>query len=236
MDGQWPRNRLLLALPARDLKRLAPDLEQIRCRREQVLLDADSALAHIFFPDRGVISVLAVYANGSMIEMATIGREGCTGIQAVLGAKSTSARFLVQVPGSATRMPRADFVRAVNAFPAFRSLMLSYLEAFLEQVLVSCACNGAHGLSNRLARWLLMMRDRSDSDALPLTQNLLAEMLGVQRPSITNAVGQLERKGLIRRKRGQVTIVNRPGLIDASCECYELVRMRVASHLPKTYP
>jgi CRP-like cAMP-binding protein len=236
MDGQWPRNRLLLALPARDLKRLAPDLEQIRCRREQVLLDADSALAHIFFPDSGVISVLAVYANGSMIEMATIGREGCTGIQAVLGAKSTSARFLVQVPGSATRMPRADFVRAVNAFPAFRSLMLSYLEAFLEQVLVSCACNGAHGLSNRLARWLLMMRDRSDSDALPLTQNLLAEMLGVQRPSITNAVRQLERKGLIRRKRGQVTIVNRPGLIDASCECYELVRMRVASHLPKTYP
>jgi CRP-like cAMP-binding protein len=236
MDGQSCGNRLLLALPARELKRLAPHLQQIRCRREQVLLDADSALAHIFFPDSGVISVLAVYADGSMIEMATIGREGCTGIQAVLGAKSTSARFLVQVPGSATRMPRADFVRAVNAFPAFRSLMLSYLEAFLEQVLVSCACNGAHSLSNRLARWLLMMRDRSDSDALPLTQNLLAEMLGVQRPSITNAVRQLERKGLIRRKRGQVTIVNRPGLIDASCECYELVRMRVASHLPKTYP
>jgi CRP-like cAMP-binding protein len=236
MDGQSCGNRLLLALPARELKRLAPHLQQIRCRREQVLLDADSALAHIFFPDSGVISVLAVYADGSMIEMATIGREGCTGIQAVLGAKSTSARFLVQVPGSATRMPRADFVRAVNAFPAFRSLMLSYLEAFLEQVLVSCACNGAHSLSNRLARWLLMMRDRSDSDALPLTQNLLAEMLGVQRPSITNAVRQLERKGLIRRKRAQVTIVNRPGLIDASCECYELVRMRVASHLPKTYP
>jgi CRP-like cAMP-binding protein len=236
MDGQSCGNRLLLALPARELKRLAPHLEQIRCRREQVLLDADSALAHIFFPDSGVISVLAVYANGSTIEMATIGREGCTGIQAVLGAKSTSARFLVQVPGSASRMPRAVFVRAVNAFPAFRSLMLSYLEAFLEQVLVSCACNGAHSLSNRLARWLLMMRDRSDSDALPLTQDLLAEMLGVQRPSITNAVRQLERKGLIRRKRGQVTIVNRPGLIDASCECYELVRMRVTSHLPKTYP
>jgi CRP-like cAMP-binding protein len=236
MDGQSCGNRLLLALPARELKRLAPHLQQIRCRREQVLLDADSALAHIFFPDSGVVSVLAVYANGSTIEMATIGREGCTGIQAVLGAKSTSARFLVQVPGSASRMPRPVFVRAVNAFPAFRSLILSYLEAFLEQVLVSCACNGAHSLSNRLARWLLMMRDRSDSDALPLTQDLLAEMLGVQRPSITNAVRQLERKGLIRRKRGQVTIVNRPGLIDASCECYQLVRMRIASHLPKTYP
>jgi CRP-like cAMP-binding protein len=235
MDGKWPRNRLLLALPSRDLKRLTPQLQEIRCRREQVLLDADSALAHVFFPESGVISVLAVYADGSMIEMATIGREGCTGIQAMLGAKSTSARLLVQVPGTATKMSRAAFVKAMSALPAFRSLMLAYLEAFLEQVLVSVACNGAHSLSNRLARWLLMMRDRSDSDTLPLTQNLLAEMLGVQRPSITNAVRQLQRKELIKRRRGQVTIVDRPGLIDASCECYELVRMRVASHLPKTY-
>jgi DNA-binding transcriptional ArsR family regulator len=103
------------------------------------------------------------------------------------------------------------------------------------QVLVSVACNGAHSLKERLARWLLMMRDRSDEDALPITHSLLAEMLGVQRPTITNAARELERAGLIERGRREVTILDRQGLIEESCECYQLVRARVASHLPKTY-
>ena len=101
--------------------------------------------------------------------------------------------------------------------------------------MVSVACNGAHSLKQRLARWLLMMRDRSDGDALPITQSLLAEMLGVQRPSISNAAREFERAGLITRGRQQVTILNRPGLVAASCECYQLVRGRIAFHLPKTY-
>jgi CRP-like cAMP-binding protein len=113
--------------------------------------------------------------------------------------------------------------------------MNAYVQAFLEQVLVSVACNGAHSLKERLARWLLMMRDRGDEDALPITQNLLAEMLGVQRPSITIAAGELERAGLIERGRRQVTILNRQGLTKASCECYQLVRERTAVLLPKTY-
>ena len=136
-----------------------PELEQIRCQRGQVLLDADSSLDHVFFPDSGVVSVVAVYADGSVIEMATI--------------------------------------------------------------LVSVACNGAHSLKQRLARWLLMMRDRSDGEALPITQSLLAEMLGVQKPTITNAARELERAGLIARGRRQVTILDRQGLIQASCECYQ---------------
>src|SRR5665647_6184 len=119
--------------------------------------------------------------------------------------------------------------------PSFRSLMFAYVQAFLEQVMVSVACNGAHGLKQRLARWLLMMRDRGDEDALQITQDLLAEMLGVQRPTITNAAGELERAGLIERGRQQVTILDRPGLTAASCECYQLVRERVTFHLPKTY-
>jgi len=113
--------------------------------------------------------------------------------------------------------------------------MEAYFQAFLEQVMVSVACNGAHSLKQRLARWLLMMRDRGDDDALQITQNLLAEMLGVQRPTITNAAGELERAGLIARGRQQLTILNRQGLVEASCECYQLVRARVAFHLPKTY-
>jgi CRP-like cAMP-binding protein len=205
-----------------------PDLEHIRCQSKQVLMDADSSLDHVFFPDSGVISVLAMYADGNIIEMATIGREGCAGVQAALGAKSSSAQLLVQIPGSAAKMSRAAFTRAMQSMPSFRSLMYAYVQAFLEQVMVSGACNGAHSLKERLARWLLMMRDRSDDDALPITQNLLAEMLGVQRPTITNAVRELERAGLIEPGRGQVTILDRKGLTKASCECYRMVRARVA--------
>jgi CRP-like cAMP-binding protein len=225
----WPRNRLLLALPSSNLKRLTPDLEQIPCEHHQVLLDADSSLDHVFFPDSGVVSVVAVYEDGSIIEMATIGREGCTGFQAIFGAKSSSVRFLVQIPGSAAKMSRTAFMRAVRSMPSFRNLMHAYVHAFLEQVLVSGACNGAHSLKER------MMRDRTDEDVLQITQSLLAEMLGVQRPTITNAVRELERADLIAPGRRQVTILDREGLMGASCECYQLVRTRTAFHLPKTY-
>jgi CRP-like cAMP-binding protein len=233
--SNWPRNRLLLALPSRNLKRVMSELEQIRCQRGQVLMDADSSLDHVFFPDSGIVSVVAVYADGSVIEMATIGREGCTGITAVFGAKISSFRLLVQIPGSATRMSRAAFTRAMRSMPSFQSLMYAYVHAFLEQVMVSVACNGAHNLKQRLARWLLMMRDRGDDDALPITHDLLAEMLGVQRPTITNAARELERAGVIERGRRQVTILDRQGLTKESCECYQLVRTRLAFHLPKTY-
>jgi CRP-like cAMP-binding protein len=230
-----PRNRLLLALPSADLRQLLPELERTRCDREQILMDADSPLDHVFFPDSGVVSAVAVYADGSIIEMATIGREGCTAVQAVFGAESSSVRLLVQIPGDVAKMSRAAFNRAMGSRPPFRTLMHAYVQAFLEQVLVSVACNGAHNLKQRLARWLLMMRDRSDNDVLQITQTLLAEMLGVQRPTITNAARELERAGLIARGRRQFSILDRRGLAEASCECYQLVRARFSFHLPKTY-
>ncbi len=198
-------------------------------------MDADGPLDHVFFPDSGVVSVVAVYANGSVIEMATVGREGFTSILAVFGAKRSSSRLLVQIPGSAAKMSRAAFTGAMESMPSFRNLMYDYVQAFLEQIMVSVACNGAHSLKQRLARWLLMMRDRGDSDVLLISQSLLAEMLGVQRPSITNAAEELARAGLIARGRQQITILNRKGLTKASCECYQLVRERVALHLPKTH-
>jgi CRP-like cAMP-binding protein len=234
IPAKWPHNRLLLALPARNLRQLSPELEYLVCEREQILLDADSSLDEIFFPDSGVVSVMAVYSDGGTIEMATIGREGCTAIQAVFGAKISSIRLFVQIPGTAAKISRASFARAMASMPSFRNLMYTYVQAFLEQVMVSVACNGAHSLRERLARWLLMMRDRSDQDTLPVTQNLLAEMLGVQRPTITNIARELEGAGLIERGRRQLTILDRPGLEQASCECYHLVRARVAFHLPKT--
>src|SRR5947208_17053526 len=119
--SNWPRNRLLTALPSRHLKRLMPELEYIECQREQILIDADGSLDHVFFPDSGVLSVVAVYADGNIIEMATIGREGCTGVQAVFGAKSSSIRVLVQIQGSAAKMSRVAFTRAMGSMPSFRS-------------------------------------------------------------------------------------------------------------------
>jgi CRP-like cAMP-binding protein len=237
LDGMssWPRNRLLLALPSANLRRLMPELEPVPCQYDQILLDAEDSLEAVFFPDSGVVSVVAVYEDGNVIEMATIGREGCTGFQAIFGAKESSVRFLVQIPGSAAKMSRAAFARAIASMPSFRNLMNAYVHAFLEQVLVSAACNGAHSLRERLARWLLMMHDRSDGETLQITQSLLAHMLGVQRPTITNAVRELERDHLISPGRGQVTILDRQGLMKKSCECYQLVRARVAFHLPKTY-
>jgi CRP-like cAMP-binding protein len=231
-----PLNRLLLALPPGDLARLMPDLEQVPCQRGEILIDIDGPIHHVFFPDSGVISVVAVYANGDIVEMATIGREGCTGFRAIFGATSSSARFFVQVPGITTRLPRAVFIRAMDSMPAFRTLMFAYVPAFLEQVLASVACNATHSLKQRLARWLLTMHDRVDGDQLFITQDLLADMLGAHRPSITHVARELERTGLIERGRRQFTILDREGLELESCECYRLVRGRMSSYLPKTYP
>jgi CRP-like cAMP-binding protein len=235
MNSSPLSNRLLLALPPRNLKQLAPKLEFIRCEQDQILLDVDASIDHVFFPNSGVISVVAVYADGNVIEMATIGREGFAGAQAFFGARRSSARLLVQIPGDAAKMSRATFDWAMKSTPSFRGLILAYVQAFFEQVLVSVACNGRHSLKERLARWLLTMRDRSDADVMPLTQDLLAELLSVQRPSVTHAVAELEEAGLILRGRGQITILDQKGLIKASCECYQLVRDRIASHLPQTY-
>src|ERR1700685_1347758 len=122
----WPPNRLLLALPSRNLKRLMPELEHISCHRAQVLMDADSSLDHVFFPDSGVVSVVAVYANGSVIEMATVGREGFTDVQVIFGAKRSSVQLLVQIPGSAAKMSRTAFTRAMDSMPSFRTVMEAY--------------------------------------------------------------------------------------------------------------
>src|SRR6478672_869299 len=122
-SSNWPRNRLLLALPSSSLKGLMPQLKHVTCSRAQVLMDADGPLDHIFFPDSGVVSVVAVYSDGSIIEMATIGREGCTAVQAIFGATSSSVRLLVQIPGGATKMSRAAFAQAMESMPSFRSLM-----------------------------------------------------------------------------------------------------------------
>jgi CRP-like cAMP-binding protein len=198
-----------------------------------VLIDADQAIDQVYFPENAVVSLNTVFADGTTVDMATIGREGCTGVQAVLGAKVSSVRFVTQSPGTAMRLSRRAFSSAMNALPDFRLLMYEYAQAFLDQALVSGACNAAHQLNQRLARWILTTRDRSDSDSLPVTQSLLADMLGVQRPTITVALGEFERAGLIAGARRQVTILDRAGLVEESCECYQRLRERLGFGIPE---
>jgi CRP-like cAMP-binding protein len=233
--GTFTKNRLLMALARRDYDRLKPHLERVDTPYKEVLRDVDSVLDHVYFPDSGVISVVAVYSDGSTIEMATIGREGMSGFQEVFGARASSARLLVQIAGTAVRMKRGAFDRALKELPTFNALMLAYVHVLLEQVMLSAACNGAHSVTQRLARWLLMMRDRNDNDDLAITQDLLAEMLGVHRPTVTKAARALHKASLISIQRRLVRILDREGLLAASCECYQLARTRTAQYLPKTY-
>ncbi|MFA5898255.1 MAG: Crp/Fnr family transcriptional regulator [Hyphomicrobium sp.] len=229
-------NRLLLALPGRELEFLAPHLEKTATPYKEVLADEDSSLDYVYFPNSGVISVVAVYSDGNTSEMATIGREGTTGFQELLGGRASSARLLVQVKGSAMRLKRSSFNRAVKELPTFRTLMYAHLHAFLLQVMLSGACNSAHTVKQRLARWLLMMQDRHNEGPLLVTQELLAEMLGVHRPTVSTAARSLSKDGVIQIKRGCVQIVDRHRLVGSSCECYEIIRTRTAQWLPKTYP
>jgi CRP-like cAMP-binding protein len=229
-----PRNRLFLALPPAHLGKLRPVLDIVACVHDQVLVDADDALDQVYFPENAVFSVSTIFADGTAVDMATIGCEGCTGVQAILGAKVSSVRLLTQIPGTAMRMSRRAFQWAMSSLPSFKSLMYDYAQAFFDQAMVSGACNAAHRLDQRLARWLLTTRDRSDSDTLPVTQTLLAEMLGVQRPTMTNALGEFERAGLIAGARRQVTILDRAGLAAESCECYHRLSERLGFGVPST--
>jgi CRP-like cAMP-binding protein len=223
---RWSTNRLLLALPSSNLKRLVSHFETVECRSGQVLVDLDSPIDDIFFPEAGFVSVAAVYDQGKIGEVAIIGREGCTGIEAALGADRSCVRLQVEISGTALRMPLQGFIAAMDSVPAFRSAMNGYVRAYMEQLMLAVACRNAHNLLQRLARWLLMIRDGWDGDELPISQQQLASMLGVHRPSITNAAHDLERMGLIMRGVRQVTVVDRVALAAAACECYRQMRGR----------
>lgn len=230
------KNRLLLALPRRELDPLLADLVHIETRYKQVLIDDESSLDQVYFPNSGVISVIGVYSDGSAAEMATIGREGTTGFQELLGARASGVRLLTQIEGSAMRIKRAAYDAAAKNLPTFRLLMYAHLHAFLHQLMISCACNATHSVKQRLARWLLMMHDRHDDDVLPLTQDLLAEMLSVHRPTATKALRQLQNARTVQVRRGGIEILDRQELTAHSCECYQIARVRTARLLPKTYP
>jgi CRP-like cAMP-binding protein len=220
------RNRLLAALEPDDLGRLAPHLERVDLARGTVLLEPDAELRHVWWPEDCVISLVIPTLGGGGAEAATIGREGMVGFIAALGVPPRAlARDMVQVPGRALRLPLATLREAFAASPRVHQVCLCYVAALIAHVLQSVACNAQHAVEARLARCLLLFQDRVDgAGALPVTQELLAEMLGVQRTTVTAAARALQRAGLIAYRWGSVTVLDRAGLEGASCECYGVIR------------
>jgi CRP-like cAMP-binding protein len=219
-----PGNRLLhtLSPSARDL--LTPHLEASDMARGAILSQPEQPLNRVHFPESGLVSVIGVYSDGSTIEMAAVGREGCIGLQALLGGKLATARYIVQVPGRIGRINAGVLNRLMEESTEIRELLHCYTIGFLNQVMVSGGCNGAHSLNERLARWLLTMHDREKANDVNLTQEFLAEMLCVHRPTLTVALRLLQSAGLVKLRRGGVSVVDREGLEGATCECYWLIR------------
>jgi CRP-like cAMP-binding protein len=213
-------NRLLGLLLARDYKRLRPHLRRIPLEYKQSLYRANKPIGFVYFIESGVGSLVNTMRNGQAAEVGTIGNEGVVGLPLVFGDDRAPTSVYVQVPGAGLTMKAALFKHELARSASMRAVMLLYAHAFFNQVAQSAACNHFHSLEQRCCRWLLMTRDRMQSDEFLLTQEFLAMMLGVQRTGVTVAAGALQRAGLIRYKRGNVTIIDRRGLKQRSCECY----------------
>ncbi|MGA2891225.1 MAG: Crp/Fnr family transcriptional regulator [Xanthobacteraceae bacterium] len=215
-----PANRLLGLLPPRDYARLLPHLQRIPLGYRQSLYRANSAIQFVYFIETGVGSLVNTMANGRAAEVGTIGNEGLVGLPIVFGDDRAPTSVYVQVPGAGLKMKAALFKREMARSASMRSVMLRYAHAFFNQVAQSAACNHFHSIDQRCCRWLLMTHDRMQSDEFLLTQEFLAMMLGVQRTGVTVAASALQRAGLIRYSRGNVTIIDRRALLRRSCECY----------------
>jgi CRP-like cAMP-binding protein len=217
-----PRNRLLASLPDGTWDRVAPHLQEVPLPLGHALYEVEDRIDRLYFPTAGVISTVAVFEGGATAEMATTGREGMIAVDVVLGGDTALARFLVQVPGSALMIGIEPFRRLQAEVPGFAAMLLAYARAYLAQLQQSVACNGVHSLEERAARWLLMMRNRSDG-SFPLTQEILAQMLGASRTAVNLTARSLQRAGLISYRRGIIRILDHGGLEDLSCECYRIV-------------
>lgn len=226
------RNRLLAALPPGEFARVRPHLETLTLEAGQVLFEAGAPVRHVYFPETAVVSVVSALRQGGAVEVGTAGCEGMAGLPAFLGDNAPSTRVFAQVPGAAARMGAAAFADLAGAPGPLHRVMLRYTQAFLVQVTQTAACNAAHLVEQRCARWLLMTHDRVAGDAFPLAHEFLAAMLAVRRPGVTVAMRALQDAGLVGYARGRVVVRDRAGLEGASCECYGVVRAHYDRLLP----
>jgi CRP-like cAMP-binding protein len=232
-DGEGPlRNRLLAALPASDLARLRPHLELVELQQRELLYDPETSIRHVYFPETAVVSLVSMLRDGGTVEVGTAGREGMAGLPVFLGDDTSTLQAFAQIAGLTVRMEKEAFLRLAGERGELQRTLLRYTQAFLTQVAQTAACNGAHLVEERCARWLLMTHDRVDGDSFELTHEFLAFMLGVRRAGVSVAMRTLQNDGLVRYNRGRVTIVDRHGLEGASCECYEVVRAHFDRLLP----
>src|SRR5476649_691241 len=219
-------NQLLGALEAASRARLDPHLEPIKLKLGAVVCEAGGVLKHAYFPEGAVLSLLTVLENGSAIETANIGREGAFGLFAAMYSRVSFNRCLVQLEGTMLRCPIELLQSEFKHSEHVRNLFVSYSETLLSQVQQTVACNALHTKEERMCRWLLMMHDRAEGEALPYTHEFLSHMLGANRKSVTLAAQSMHTAGLISYQRGRIQVVNRAGLEQASCECYAIVRER----------
>jgi CRP-like cAMP-binding protein len=220
-----PRGNLLLSILSDDeYQELAPRLQRVHTRLKDIIGERGKAPAHIYFPCDAVLSVLAFMSDGAAIEVGTIGNEGFVGIEVLTGGDRWTETTICQIEGDCLRMSITDFREAIAGDTPLRRITQRYLLVYLSLVSQAVACNRLHTIDARFARWVLMTHDRVDGNDFHLTQEFLADMLGVQRPSVSLVASAFQQAGLIRYKRGHISILNRPGLEDACCECYATMR------------
>ncbi|NOT10407.1 MAG: Crp/Fnr family transcriptional regulator [Methylococcaceae bacterium] len=226
------KNHLLEALPTEVYERLFPFLEPVPLPLGYVLYESGDALHYLYFPVTGIASLLYVMENGSSAEIAMVGNEGMVGVALFMGGGSMPNRALVQSTGYAYRIRKQHFMLEFNRNGALLRLLLRYTQALITQMAQTAVCNRHHSLDQQLCRWLLFNLDRLESNTLTITQELIAHMLGVRREGVTEAAGKLQRAGLIDHHRGQITVLDRPGLEMRVCECYQVVKTEFNRLLP----
>ena len=224
IPGNGTKNWLLDQSPAEEFARLAPLLEPVSLAEQQDLYDVEAAISHVYFPQTGMISLVTLLEDGRQVESGTIGHEGLVGISVVLGVGFSTHRVMCQVPGKSLRMPTSPFMEALKASPQFYALLKRYVVVSLRNTSQIVACNVLHPVLERMCRWLLMIHDRAEMKEFPITQEFLAEMLGVRRQTISIIAGTLQKADLITYRRGVVQILNRKGLEEGACECYEVMK------------
>jgi CRP-like cAMP-binding protein len=217
-------NRLLAALSDDELARWLPDLEVVDAALGQVLYESGGQLSHVYFPTTCIVSLLYVLEDGGSAEISIVGYEGVLGVSLFMGGQTTPSRGVVQSAGQLLRLRSDLMLKEFNRAGKVMQLLLRYTQALLTQMSQTAVCNRHHSLDQQLCRWLLLSLDRLHGDDLVMTQELIANMLGVRREGVTEAAGNLQDAGLIRYRRGHITVLNRPGLEQRTCECYAVVK------------
>ena len=226
------QNHLLAALAPEVWRRWEPLLEAVEMKLGQVVYESGSTLGHVYFPTNCIVSLLSVMENGASAEIAVVGKEGLVGVSLFMGGGSTPSRAVVQSAGHAFRLNAEALKSEFNRAGPVLHLLLRYTQALITQMAQTAACNRHHTLDQQLCRWLLLSLDRLDGDELVMTQELIANMLGVRREGVTEGALKLQKRGVIRYARGRITVLDRQGLEECTCECYAVVKKEYDRLLP----